>query len=152
MEDAAGSGPSGVRPEDMRAGDADRELMLARLRTAHAEGRLDVDELDERITATLAARTYGDLAAVVADLPGEPPSPRPLALPAQRARPPAVPDEPTAGIWRGSVAWAVISSMAIVAWVVACVTTGTVVFPWWIWVAAPWGLGLVWSWGQQRRR
>ena len=37
---------------------------------AQAEGRLDLDEFDERITATLAARTYGELAVITEDLPG----------------------------------------------------------------------------------
>jgi hypothetical protein len=43
------------------------------LRGAAAAGRLDPDELDERTAAALAARTLGDLAALIADLPGEPP-------------------------------------------------------------------------------
>ena len=61
MDETADPGPPHVRPEDMRAGDVDREQVLDRLRIAHAEGRLDLDEFDERITATLAARTYADL-------------------------------------------------------------------------------------------
>ena len=53
----------------LRASDADRELIAERLRQAATEGRLNADELDERLGAALSARTYGELDAVVADLP-----------------------------------------------------------------------------------
>jgi uncharacterized protein DUF1707 len=43
------------------------------LRDAGAAGRLEPDELDERTATALSARTLGDLAALVEDLPGEPP-------------------------------------------------------------------------------
>lgn len=44
---------------------------MERLRVAAGEGRLEADELEERVAAALRARTYGDLAKLVADLPGE---------------------------------------------------------------------------------
>lgn len=53
----------------MRVSDADRERVTARLREHFAEGRLTQEELDERITATLNAKTVGDLRRVMADLP-----------------------------------------------------------------------------------
>jgi uncharacterized membrane protein len=53
----------------MRVSDADRERVTARLREHFAEGRLTQEELDERITATLKAKTFGDLRRVMADLP-----------------------------------------------------------------------------------
>jgi hypothetical protein len=53
----------------MRISDSDRERATARLRDHYAEGRLTADELDERITAALSARTVGDLRRVMADLP-----------------------------------------------------------------------------------
>jgi hypothetical protein len=53
----------------MRVSDADREQVTARLREHYAEGRLTSEELDERITATLSAKTFGDLRRVMADLP-----------------------------------------------------------------------------------
>ena len=54
----------------MRAGDADREVVAEILRTALGEGRLDLHEVDERLTRTYAARTYAELEPIVADLPG----------------------------------------------------------------------------------
>jgi len=53
----------------MRISDADREQVTARLREHYAAGRLDSEELDERITAALNAKTFGDLRRVMADLP-----------------------------------------------------------------------------------
>jgi hypothetical protein len=52
----------------IRASDGDH--VTARLRDHFAEGRLSSEELDERISATLSARTFGDLRRVTADLPG----------------------------------------------------------------------------------
>lgn len=53
----------------IRTSDADRERVTARLRDHYAEGRLTRDELDERITAALSAKTFGDLRPILADLP-----------------------------------------------------------------------------------
>jgi Domain of unknown function (DUF1707) len=58
----------------MRVSDADRERVTARLREHFAEGRLTQDELNERITATLGAKTFGDLRQVMADLPDSDPA------------------------------------------------------------------------------
>jgi hypothetical protein len=57
--------------DDIRVSDADRERVAEQLREHYAAGRLSTDELDERITATLGARTFRDLHAVMTDLPGE---------------------------------------------------------------------------------
>jgi hypothetical protein len=53
----------------LRTSDADRDRVAARLRDHFAEGRLTREELDERITAALNAKTHGDLRRVLADLP-----------------------------------------------------------------------------------
>ncbi|MCD2190582.1 DUF1707 SHOCT-like domain-containing protein [Actinomycetospora soli] len=55
---------------DLRAGDSDREAVARVLHDAHGEGRLDLGEVDERLATVYASRTYGELEAVVADLPG----------------------------------------------------------------------------------
>jgi hypothetical protein len=59
----------------MRVSDADREQVTARLRDHYAEGRLTQDELDERVSAALGAKTFGDLRALTTDLPGPAPVP-----------------------------------------------------------------------------
>jgi hypothetical protein len=55
----------------VRASDDERELATAALRRHYAAGRLDHDELEDRLARVVAARTRSDLAAVLADLPRE---------------------------------------------------------------------------------
>jgi hypothetical protein len=55
----------------IRAADADRERTVERLRRAAAEGRLEPDELEERVEGALGARTRGELEPLTADLPSE---------------------------------------------------------------------------------
>jgi hypothetical protein len=62
---------------EMRISDAERDQAAAILREAAGEGRLDFEELDERLTAVYAAKTYGDLEPITRDLPE--PATRPTA-------------------------------------------------------------------------
>jgi hypothetical protein len=54
---------------EMRVSDTEREAAATELREHFASGRLNSDELDERLTAAFAAKTRGDLNALFADLP-----------------------------------------------------------------------------------
>src|SRR5215212_3846480 len=69
-----------AQPRDpaLRASDADRESIVAQLREHGAAGRLDVEELEQRVGAAYAARTYGELRALLGDLPDKVPT-RPVA-------------------------------------------------------------------------
>jgi hypothetical protein len=58
-------------PGDFRVSDADRDRALAELSEAFQAGRITADELDERSTQALAARTGKELTALLADLPVE---------------------------------------------------------------------------------
>jgi DNA-binding PadR family transcriptional regulator len=60
---------NGAADDHIRVSDRDRERATARLRDSFAEGRLTREELDERITKALNARTAGDLRRITADLP-----------------------------------------------------------------------------------
>src|SRR5262245_3861574 len=53
----------------LRISDADRHKVAEVLREAAGEGRIDLTELDERLEATYAARTYADLVPITLDLP-----------------------------------------------------------------------------------
>jgi hypothetical protein len=55
----------------LRAADLDRDAVADALRAQHLAGRLDHDELELRLGRCLAARTYIELAALIADLPVE---------------------------------------------------------------------------------
>jgi len=54
---------------DLRISDTDRDRAAAVLREAHAQGRITVDELDERLTSVYNAKTFADLVPVTRDLP-----------------------------------------------------------------------------------
>jgi hypothetical protein len=69
----------GRDPTQLRIGDAERHQVAEILREAAGEGRLDLEELDARLEATFAARTYADLVPITLDLPAHP-------LPATPAR------------------------------------------------------------------
>ena len=58
----------------MRASDAEREAAVAELRGHAAAGRLEVDELEQRVGAAFAARTCEELAELRRDLPTLPQS------------------------------------------------------------------------------
>ncbi len=113
----------------LRASDADRQEVIERLRTALEEGRLKMDEYVQRMEQASEAMTYGDLAALYADLPeaGTVARRDVAALAPQRPRPVAAPgmfaDLPTPL----RVLWTIWASVVFVN------------YPWPVWVAGPWG-------------
>jgi hypothetical protein len=71
-------------PDQLRASHEDRDQVVEMLRVAAGDGRLTAEELDERLEVALTARTYGELAALVKDLPTRgmvPGAPMPAAAP-----------------------------------------------------------------------
>lgn len=68
----------------LRISDADRHQVAEILRRAAGEGRLDFEELDERLEQTYAAKTYADLVPITLDLPDAAPASRPASAPAPR--------------------------------------------------------------------
>jgi hypothetical protein len=59
--------------ETLRAADRDRDEVGAVLREQYAQGRLTLEEFEERSTTAMSARTMGELRALTADLPATPP-------------------------------------------------------------------------------
>jgi DUF1707 SHOCT-like domain len=68
-----------VGNEGLRASHAEREQVIGALKAAFIQGMLAKDEFDERVGQAFAARTYGDLAALTADLPALPITAQPPA-------------------------------------------------------------------------
>ncbi|WP_225993592.1 DUF1707 SHOCT-like domain-containing protein [Actinomadura rudentiformis] len=68
-------------PPEMRASDADRDQVAQILREAAGEGRLGLDELDDRLTAVYAAKTYAELEPITRDLPVTGSAPHPSGPP-----------------------------------------------------------------------
>jgi Domain of unknown function (DUF1707) len=111
------------RDPEVRASDSDREEIVTELRHHGAAGRLDVDELEERIESAYGARTYGDLQGLLADLPK------------RRVVPEPRPD------WHGSHEWRVffaVNALLIAIWAVS----GAGYF-WPVWVMAWWAFALL---------
>jgi hypothetical protein len=79
--------PTEPRPRpraELRASHEDREAVAERLREAAGDGRIDIEELEDRLERAFAAKTYGDLEPLTADLP-EPGGVRRPAPPAAEA-------------------------------------------------------------------
>ena len=68
-QDQARRAASGDGRGALRVSHEDRDQVAEALRVAAGDGRLSSDELDERLERALTARTYDDLAVLVADLP-----------------------------------------------------------------------------------
>ncbi|MGH3983999.1 MAG: DUF1707 SHOCT-like domain-containing protein [Pseudonocardiaceae bacterium] len=133
----------------MRAADTDRERVAEWLRSAHAEGRLDLAEYDERIQQAWAARTHGELEALTADLPPA----RPPVDPANREVRQSHWQHPHGRRGRAAVvAWASASVINLLIWAVVSLATMSWIYPWWVWVAGPWGAVLLAGWIGERAR
>jgi DUF1707 SHOCT-like domain len=120
------------RNPGLRAADADRERIADRLRTSHAEGRLDLGEFQQRLERCYNAKTVGELDELVWDLPrqDDPDDRRPAGWPLLRRLGPV----PLAPI--------------LIALIVISAATGHTLF--WLWVPL---LFLFWrmSWWRRSR-
>jgi len=138
-----------VDAASFRAGDADRERVAERLRVALEEGRLNLHEYDDRLRQAYAARTYADLDALIADLPGVTPPSQSQVVPAATAADNAAAWRPTADgkypdptrrwvvkQWDGWISVVVVCTLI---WFVTSVFSGEGAYFWPIWVAGPWG-------------
>ncbi|WP_413775618.1 DUF1707 SHOCT-like domain-containing protein [Micromonospora sp. RTGN7] len=129
----------------MRAADEDRQTVADRLRSAVDEGRLDLHEYDERLQRAYTARTYGELDALVADLPA----------PAAPAASELVPAAASAAVessrssvtarWLAEVWLPYLRAVAIVVtvWAATSILATDLLYFWPVWVAGPWGAMLL---------
>jgi hypothetical protein len=145
----------------LRAADADRAAVADVLGASMSAGRLTVAEYDDRLARAYAARTYGELAELTADLPDPE---RTAAQPAPRPAPEPSPVGGTAGCggsgwahpWTAGwgpragagtrAAWASWLSTAVIVvgiWVFTCIASAGWIYPWPVWVIGPWALVLL---------
>jgi hypothetical protein len=87
--------PAVPDPQHLRASDADRERVAEVLRQAAGDGRLTMDELDERLDAVFAAKTYAELEPITHDLPDSGAAYAPAVQPAAAVDPGRFGGEPT---------------------------------------------------------
>ncbi len=79
-------------PPQLRANDAEREVVATLVRSALDDGRIQLDELDGRLGAVYAAKTHGELGVVIDDIVPRAPrsvAPRaaaPVVVPGQSER------------------------------------------------------------------
>jgi hypothetical protein len=149
-----------VNPGDLRAGDADRERVAERLRTALDEGRLNLYEYDDRLREAYAAKTYGELDALLADLPAAVPVSQSQVATRAHARPARAGsrDEPIRaevsadGQYPGATAqwiaatwgsWARAVSVCVLIWGGISLLSAELLYFWPAWVAGPWGAVLL---------
>src|SRR4051794_7789626 len=90
-------------PSRLRISDQDRHHVAEVLREAAGEGRIDLEELDQRLEATYAARTYADLVPITSTCP-PPRRRRCRPVPRRPRRPRWCPDRRRSGTSRSSVA------------------------------------------------
>lgn len=90
------SGTPSVSQRDLRVSDAEREHVVGLLQKAIGRGLLDLDEFTSRTDTAFAARTRGELNAVLVDLPGMVHAEAPRAVPQRhRGAPPVRPISPS---------------------------------------------------------
>lgn len=129
----------------LRIGNAEREQVVQRVHDAFAEGRLDAEELQQRLDATYRARTLAELTPLVADLPTTRsvgvPAPRPPLRPRPVVRPVLHHRLPVAlrVLW---IIWLTAVAVNVAVWLVVCITTGDLIYGWPLWVALPAGTAL----------
>ena len=129
----------------MRASDSDRDHVISALQEAFAEGRLDHDELDARLTSAQTAKTYGELDRVVADLPVAPPTAAIPAVPPVRQTP--VTNDESGNVGSRWAVWLGVAVLVNVIWFATGVTSGHGPSYYWpIWVMGPWGAVLLLQW------
>jgi hypothetical protein len=127
----------------LRAADADRAAVATVLGQHMAAGRLTVDEYDERLARAYAAKTYGELEQLTADLPApsRPHTPAPRtsgAHPAQACGPGWGSDAHSS--WRS---WLTTSLIVTTIWLVTSLASWDLNYFWPIWVIGPWGAVLL---------
>ena len=125
----------------LRAADADRTAVADVLGRHMAAGRLTVAEYEERLTRAYAAKTYGELAELTTDLPGDLPAPAPSgATVSARDTGPARWGGhgwhgAGAGEWRS---WASTAAIVIAIWATTSLASWDLHHFWPGWVIGPW--------------
>ncbi|MBW4715982.1 DUF1707 SHOCT-like domain-containing protein [Saccharothrix obliqua] len=140
-----------VRPEELRASDAEREFVQQWLHRAHVAGSLDLAEFDLRVSRAWSATTRGELAALTADLPRTA-----LTADVSPATTPTAPTTRPGGrpvLAALTTIWLSLSALNFTLWLLVSVLGGNgPVHPWFLWVVVPAGsvLGVVRLMGRPR--
>ena len=138
-----------AEPPDIRASDADRERVADALRRHASEGRLNLDELSDRLGEVYAARTLGQLsspAGPLRELPALAPPP-PVQTQAWGRVDQTVVDRHGRGFAEHLATYLAVNAFLIVIWI----ASGGGFF-WPIFVIGGWGIGVAAHWAAARQR
>jgi hypothetical protein len=124
----------------LRAADADRAAVATVLGQHMSAGRLTVEEYDERLARAYAAKTYGELDELTADLPAPVPAPRPEPASTPAAVDPHGRWDADPHSWR---AWATTAIIVLTIWAATSLASWEFHYFWPIWVIGPWGAVLL---------
>ncbi|MDQ1404024.1 MAG: hypothetical protein QOG03_2340 [Actinomycetota bacterium] len=125
-------------PDHLRASNADRERVATLLREQCAQGRLTLEEFDERLGKTLAAKTFGDLKEPLRDLPVLFDPARPTAVAPVRSPRPSTQQAGWTDTFRGHfLCYATTMVFLIIVWLL---TSGPTGYFWPVWPILGWGL------------
>ncbi len=133
----------------LRAADTDRAAVAEVLGAHMSAGRLTVAEFDERLSRAYAAKTYGELDELTADLPPLGKSAvTPVPAPRQESHPaPAAcgDSNPWAGGWDHNSwrSWLTTSLIVVTIWAATSLASWEFHYFWPIWVIGPWGAVLL---------
>jgi hypothetical protein len=132
----------------LRAADTDRAAVATVLGQHMSAGRLTVDEYDDRLARAYAAKTYGELAELTADLPAAPKPRAPEAARPQRAAPACAPMAAGPWGWHGSTqsswrSWLTTALIVVTIWAATSLASWEFQYFWPIWVIGPWGAVLL---------
>lgn len=131
----------------VRASDKERQAAADRLRNALDEGRLGLQEYDDRLAGAYRAVTYGDLAALFVDLPQSDALVVDPQEPVAGRQPDGSCTEPTS--WMPTTlrtlwaSWAVIVFINLLVWAMISLTSFEFTYFWPAWVAGPAGVALL---------
>ena len=125
---------------ELRAADADRERAAERLRSALNEGRLTLDEYDDRLREAYQAKTYAELDRLFTDLPAGAVVPVPPIETVPTTAPPHAVRTWLVHMW---APWAQAVGTCVAIWFAIAIFSGFDTYFWPVWVAVPWGMVLV---------
>jgi hypothetical protein len=136
--------------DTMSISEEERDRTVKALTKHCGDGRITLDELEQRIELAFAAQTTAELRELVRDLPSDtqllgvtrvPPSPALQPHPSPTAPPPALRHHVAHGseiaLRVHTVVFLSVMALLVAIWVMAGFG-----YPWPIWVAMPWGAAL----------
>ncbi len=138
-----------VEREKLRVSDGERQAAVERLRLAHDEGRLNLDEYDTRLAAAYSSVTYGDLDRLFDDLPTAGLAHVAPGRPAAGATSQAVRPMPERALDAGTVGdmhlalkvlwtiWGAALAINLTVWLLVSLSTGDLQYFWPMWLAVP---------------